>query len=112
MTSAIYFEQPLIPTSLDYVGDERGIGETVHLAARLTTEEGEPVAGRTVAFEIQEQTLIATTDATGLAEATASVPDHGRSVDVRAVFAGDDVYLPSEDFATITWGGGPPPRAA
>ncbi|MGH2747471.1 MAG: CehA/McbA family metallohydrolase [Actinomycetota bacterium] len=112
MTSAIYFQPESIATALDYVGDERGLGETVHLAARLTTLAGEPVVGRTVAFEIAEQMLFATTDVTGLAEATASVPDHGRSLEVRAVFAGDDVYLPSEDFATITWGGGPPPRAA
>lgn len=111
MTSAIYFEPEPIATALDYVGDERGLGETVRLAALLTTLDGEPVVGRAVAFEIAEQTLFATTDATGLAETTASVPDHGRSQDIHAAFAGDDVYLPSEDFATITWGGGPPPRA-
>jgi hypothetical protein len=111
MTSAIYFEPEPIVTTLDYVGDERGIGETVRLAARLATEGGAPVVDRAISFEIADQTLIATTDATGLAETSASVPDHGRSLEVHALFAGDDVYLPSEDFATITWGGGPPPRA-
>ena len=41
-----------------------------------------------------------------IAEASALSGDHGRAVEVRASFAGDDIYEPSETTATITWGAG------
>jgi hypothetical protein len=77
----------------------------VALAARLTSGDGSPLGDRTITFEIAGQTLTATTNETGLAEVTATVPDHGRSQIVVVRFSGDADHLPSETSARITWGG-------
>lgn len=97
-----------VATSLVYTGDTRAKGETVNLAARLTTADGIPVAGEMITFEIAGQTLTATTDGDGTARVTATVADHGRSQAVTARFAGAGLYLPAETTATVTWGNSKP----
>jgi putative alpha-1,2-mannosidase len=96
-----------VATALTYAGDERARGETVRLAARLTTADGGPVAGATLLFEIAGQTIAAVTGADGVGAAIVTVSDHGREQRVIVGFTGDDRHLPSETSALIRWGGGP-----
>lgn len=109
MTSAIFFgaDAPE-PTALTWVGDTQGRGEEVELAALLTNSSGEPIPGAPIAFTAGGETYPATTDGTGVARATALLPDHGREQVVRADYEGSPVYLPSSVQETIIWGGGPP----
>ncbi len=93
-----------IATSLTYIGETRGRGETVNLAARLTDADGGPIAAAVITFEIAGQTLTATTGQDGVASITATVPDHGRSQDVVVRFAGNVDYSPSEMSTAIYWG--------
>jgi hypothetical protein len=93
-----------VATALTYLGDTKARGDTVRLAARLASIEGAPVAGRSLVFEIAGQSLSAVTDDRGIAEITASVPEHGRSQQVVVRFVGNDEYAASEATATITWG--------
>jgi predicted alpha-1,2-mannosidase len=94
-----------VASTLVYTGDTRGRGDRVTLAARLTSEAGEPLAGRSVTFEIAGQTLMGTTDDAGLVSVAATVPDHGKSQVVIVRFAGDADHLPNETSARIVWGG-------
>jgi putative alpha-1,2-mannosidase len=94
-----------VATVLTYVGDRKAKGEQVTLAARLTTVEGQPIAGETIAFEIAGQTLTGLTDGDGVASTVATVPNHGRSQVVVSRFAGNESLFASEISATITWGG-------
>jgi hypothetical protein len=96
-----------VATALTYVGDDRARGETIRLAASLTTADGVPVPDVSLLFEIAGQTIAAVTGADGVGAATATVPDHGREQQVIVRFAGDDRHLPSETSALIRWGGGP-----
>ncbi len=112
MTSAIYRATPVAreATNLTYTGPERVRGETFDVSARLTTVTGEAIFGRVVAFEVAGRVVEDRTDEAGVAEATMTVPDHGRQQTVFVRFAGDESYEPSATSATITWGaGGPPP---
>lgn len=91
-------------TTLSYTGDTSATGSEVRLAARLTTTDGGPLAGKTLEFRIAGQRLTATTDIDGVGTVTAQVPDHGNSQTATVVFAGDETHAPSETTATITWG--------
>jgi hypothetical protein len=107
MTSAMYFEDgrsPVATTTLDYTGQTRGKGEMVELAAKLLDEGSAPVVGETVSFSILGKTYRAVTDASGVASATANVPDHGRSTTVHVNFAGTERLTPSHANAIVTWG--------
>ena len=97
-------EAETVPTALTYIGDTRAKGESVTLAVSLAIAEGGPIAGETVSFEIAGRTLTAVTDAQGVARTSVTVPDHGRSQNVVARFAGTALYLPSETSATVFWG--------
>lgn len=54
-------------TALNYVGDLDLRGSEIRLAARLTEDDGPPLAGRIVVFELAGRSATATTDADGLA---------------------------------------------
>lgn len=110
MTSAIFFASQSEPvaTTLTWVGDTRGKGETVDLAARLTDESGAPVAGETVIFAAGGNSYSAETGPDGVARTTGTIPDHGKSQTVRADYLGAGEYLASSVIATITWGNTPP----
>ena len=103
MTSALYLRAARRPTEIVYTGDTRARGETVYLAAQLTSA-GAPVEGRTVLFEIAGQTMRAQSDASGAASTSATVPDHGPSQGIAVSFTGDDELLPSSTAATVHWG--------
>lgn len=107
MTSAIYLDDPSAEREaslLTYTGSKQARGETVDLAAGLTSVDGEPLADRVVSFEMAGDLAEARTDATGLAQTTMTLTDHGRQQTVTARFAGDDDYEPSQTSATIHWG--------
>ena len=93
-----------VATTLTYVGETRAKGETVAMAARLTTSDGQPSVGETITFEIAGRSYPAVTGQDGVATATATVADHGRSQVVWARFAGSEDLLPSGTSATVTWG--------
>jgi hypothetical protein len=93
-----------VATALTYVGDTRGRGSSVRLAALLTDQSGSPIAGKTIVFEIDGQILSATTGPDGIAETTARVAGHGSSQEVTADFGGDPSHLPAHTQATISWG--------
>ena len=96
------------PTSLEYVGDTKGHGTSVALAARLSRDGGTPVAGREVVFELDGQTLSAVTGTDGVASATVEVADRsGQVLTVVARFAGDTELARSETSAAIRWPKGP-----
>lgn len=95
-------------TLLTYEGPTQARGETVEVAVRLVEDDGPPVAGAQVTFAIAGRTATTLTDATGLASAVMTVPDHGRSQRATATYAGDATYGAAEASATVTWGNGAP----
>ena len=109
LTSPVYLEEPSdpSPTTLAYTGPTNVSGEVVVASARLTSEDGEPVAGEEISFENRGATATATTDGDGVAEVTMYFPDHGRTQTVDIAFAGDELHLASQTSATLRWGAGP-----
>jgi hypothetical protein len=93
-------------TVLKYGGDTRGKGETVRLAATLTEDDGPPLAGRKLTFDVEGTKFDATTNAEGLAQTTVSIPDHGRSKSVTASYTGETRFESASASARITWGSG------
>lgn len=93
-----------IATVLTYEGETRAKGELVNVAAALMTTERAPLPGEPVTFEVGGQTVSAVTDASGIARAAVSIPDHGRSQTVVVRFAGTATLLPSETSAVVSWG--------
>jgi predicted alpha-1,2-mannosidase len=94
-----------IATTLTYVGDTHGRGSTVRLAAKLLDAANAPIQARSVVFTIDGASYAAITGPDGIAETSARVTGHGRTQQVTAEFAGDEVYLSSTTQAQITWGG-------
>lgn len=93
-----------IATTLTYVGDTTGRGTTVRLAALLADADGTPLPDRPVTFQLDGQSLTATTGPDGIAETSTMVTGHGRSMPVLVDFSGDEEYGSSHAEATITWG--------
>lgn len=94
-------------TVLSYEGATRAKGDTVQAAARLVEDDGPPLVGAPVTFEVKGTTVTAFTDGEGLATATLAAPDHGRAQEVTAMYSGNESYDPAETSTTVTWGGGP-----
>ena len=90
-------------TTLTYVGDTKGRGENVRLAASLTSE-GTPVSGATLEFTYAGQSAVATTNADGIASQVVSIPDHGRQVQVTVTYDGSAEFKGAAATATIRWG--------
>ena len=103
LTSPIYLGRTAVSTALALATSTKGAEVTA--TARLTTQEGAPLAGRTVRFVVRDVSATALTDAGGRSVAVLKVPDHERSQTVVATFAGDPPYQPSSASATATWGG-------
>lgn len=94
-------------TELTYLGDTRGRGEQLTVAARLTDPAEAGIADADITFTVDGREHPAvTTDEDGKASRTVDVPDHGGSVEVVVEFAGDDRNAPSSDRTTVTWGQG------
>jgi hypothetical protein len=104
LTSPIYLAAPVVPvpTQLGLVASAQG--ESVSASALLTTADGAPLPGRTVAVTVRDQTVSAVTGPDGRATASFAVPDHGKSQVVDASFSGDPPYEPSSASTTARWG--------
>lgn len=93
-----------VATSLTYVGDTRGRGSTVRLAAQLLDVSGTALGDEVVSFELMGTTYLAATGPDGVAEAIVRAAGHGRSQQVTATYAASDFYLASSTTAQIVWG--------
>jgi len=94
---------PSEPTTLEYTGATSGQAtDAATLAARLTDGDGQPLAGRTVRFELQSAEYQVQTDAQGIARVGVTLAGPAGDYEVRASFAGEDQYGPSSDAATFT----------
>ncbi|PWK78587.1 Ig-like domain-containing protein [Lentzea atacamensis] len=92
-------------TALTYTGDATvANAEPARLAAKLTEDDGTPVAARTVQLNLGEQSCVDTTDTQGTAECTITSVDQPlnptATVPVTATFAGDQFYEPSQTSTT------------
>jgi hypothetical protein len=78
-------------TQLQNTGPTSGeIGHDVTVQARLTDESDQPVAGKTVSFSLDGSSVgSSTTDSSGLATATFTVPGPSRQAALTESFAGD-----------------------
>lgn len=93
-------------TTLVYVGDATvANAEPARLAAKLTEDDGTPVADRSVQLNLGGQSCVDTTDALGVAECTIASVDQPlnatATVPVTATFAGDQYYEPSRASTTV-----------
>ena len=120
-TPALHHELPVSvtvgkrATSLGYDGDTaRKYWETATVSATLRDAgSGQTLAGKAVALSVGTQAApLATTGADGKAQTSVHLTQDAGAYDAAAAFAGDDLYLPSDDsepFAiekadqTITW---------
>ncbi len=94
-------------TALAYTGDTTvANAEPARLAAKLTEDDGTPVAGRTVQLNLGTQSCVDTTDAQGIAECTIALVDQQlnatATVPVTASFTGDQFYEPSQTSTTVS----------
>lgn len=108
------------PTQLAYEGDYLWTaGQPARLAARLTDAAGAPIAGRQVAFTVDDNAGLcgggpcqAVTDYRGIAQVASSAIGLAQGVhEVHATFAGDAYWLASgsDAFVLVVGSGGPPP---
>lgn len=75
------------------------VGTEGEVRAQLLTEEGDPVAGRTLSFTYGSAIATGTTGADGTAVALLAAPSAG-STPLTVSFAGDDYYLPASRSGT------------
>ncbi len=88
------------------------------VSAHLVDDDGQPLAGRTVAFRLGAATATATTGADGMATASLSLPNLATgTARLEVAFAGDAWYRPSSAATTVlvaqptsfvVWGGNTP----
>lgn len=93
-------------TALTYAGDATvANAEPARLAAKLTEDDGTPVAGRSVQLNLGTHSCVDTTDAQGAAECTIAFVDQPlnatATVPATATFAGDQFYEPSQASTTV-----------
>jgi PKD repeat protein len=78
--------------------------KNVTLTASVIDEFGQPVVGRTVAFQLGTQSITAATNGSGVASATIKLNQKKATISVSASFAGDSKYTSSSDTRTFTIG--------
>jgi len=80
----------------------------VPLSAKLTDDEGNPVAGKTIEFALGAQTCSGTTDASGVASCTINKLNQKPDLyDLVVMFGGDSDYIGSADVDSFKIGNGP-----
>ena len=85
------------------VGNVAGVnGKTVNLTATLTDENGNPVDGEIVNFNVNGNTHSATTDLSGVATWSYPITETAGIYTVNANFTGDDNYILSSGTGTLT----------
>ncbi|MDP9066999.1 MAG: CehA/McbA family metallohydrolase [Actinomycetota bacterium] len=105
LTSPIYFQEPdLDPsTTLTYNGATSGrVGSTTRLSAVLTDSAGAPVGGEAVRFDFRGTSYEATTAVDGTASTSVRLTGPPGTYDVRSIYEGSSIYLPSQDLDPVT----------
>lgn len=88
-------------TSIKFTGETTAQGNTIRAAAVLSENDGPPIPGKTVSFEIGDRTVTAVTDASGKAEAIIKATGHGRSEKVTARFEADQYFEAASTSDTV-----------
>lgn len=92
-------------TTVTYTGpNQSNPSKTITLSASVVDDLGHAVAGRVVTFVLNDQTITATTDSSGVAAATIKVKQKQGTYTVSATFAGDAKYVGSADSRAFTVG--------
>ena len=86
-------------------------GETATVMGRLVNADGEPVADARILARANAGWVESTTGEDGTFSLTLSVPEHGRSIDIKLRYEGhytsEPHLAPTYTVATATWGRGP-----
>jgi len=92
------------PTAIAYDGVlSADYHDPATVSATLTdTRSNTPLAGKTVTFTLGTQTASAVTDGAGKASTSIVITQTPGTVSVKADFAGDATYVPSDDTETFT----------
>lgn len=91
-----------IATNLRSTGSTKAAGGApITLSATLKTRSGTAISGETVTFTLNGVTLMATTNASGVASVQTPAPDAHGSYPITVTFAGDATYSPSSTRATL-----------
>ena len=92
-------------TTTAYTGPLSSLpGKQVTLTASVVDQFAQPVAGRTVNFQLGTQSISATTSGTGVATATIKLTQKQSLVNVSASFSGDSMYTGSSNTLPFTIG--------
>jgi len=95
----VYENKQRIPTKLTYTGDVTGhYKDRANFSAALTDEDGQPLAGKTVVFNLSGEPVIGVTDSEGIAHASVTLlREPSKYYIVETYFDGDIDYLPPYD---------------
>ncbi len=95
----VYENKERIHTKLTYTGDVMGYyKEVANFSAVLTDEDGHPLAGKTVGFDLSGSPVSAITDSEGVARASLTLlMEPSEYYIIETNFAGDIDYLPPYD---------------
>jgi hypothetical protein len=87
------------PTEVNYIGDTSGVySDPIYLEASLiNASSGAPIADRLISFTIGSQTILATTNAEGIASGILVLDQPSGVYEASASFDGDDMYLAASD---------------
>ena len=94
-----------IKTNIEVNNTEGKNGEIVTLIARLTDEDGNPLAGKELTFHIAGQTFIAITDSNGIASIQYTINEDDFTDDrllFKVTFEEDDTYFASNGTGIVT----------
>jgi PKD domain len=92
-------------TTTAYTGPLKSLpSKQITLSATLVDELGQPVAGRTIAFQLGSQSASATTSASGVATVTIKLNQQKGSYPLSATFTEDGKYLGSANNGTFVIG--------
>jgi hypothetical protein len=90
-------------TRVKYTGDTGASGKTVHLAARLTEDDGPVLAHKTVRFKVAGRVFELVTNGSGIAARDVRLTEHDPSEPVFVTFLGGRYFAPSSVRDRITW---------
>jgi hypothetical protein len=89
-------------TGLEYTGQRSTSSKIIQLAARLSEDDGPALAGQTITFAMNGQTITAVTDSSGVAQAAAESPKPGRAATVTISYTGSELYDASSTTTTVS----------
>ena len=79
------------------------VGDSVDLTATLTDDNGDPIIGKNVRFQINGADVgTAPTNGAGIATLSHNINENPGNHEIRAIFDGDEEYESSENTATLT----------